>query len=207
MSELALHDPALYDQGFPYERFKALRDSDPVSHHEHPASPRGYWVIARHDDVQRVSRDPDTWRNSPAPFVETPAGSPPEPEMDLLISLDGSAHMQMRKLVNKGFTPPPGRRARGEAPGPRRLHHRRPARAGRRGPRARPRALAPAARDRRHGGRARGGPRAACSAGPRRRSGSTRRSPTTTGRTRWSRCSATPRPCASSARPSRATTS
>jgi cholest-4-en-3-one 26-monooxygenase len=105
MSELALHDPLLYDRGFPYERFKALRDSDPVSHHEHPASPRGYWVIARHDDVQRVSRDPDTWRNSPAPFVETPAGSPPEPEMDLLISLDGSAHMQMRKLVNKGFTP------------------------------------------------------------------------------------------------------
>ena len=25
--------------------------------------------------------------------------------MDLLINLDGSAHMQMRKLVNKGFTP------------------------------------------------------------------------------------------------------
>src|SRR5690349_2653549 len=105
MSELALHDPALYAHGFPYDRFAALRENDPVSHHVHPASPRGYWVIARHDDVQRVSRDADTWRNAPAPFVETPAGSPPEPEMDLLINLDGSAHMQMRKLVNKGFTP------------------------------------------------------------------------------------------------------
>jgi cholest-4-en-3-one 26-monooxygenase len=105
MTELALHDPVLYDHGFPYERFKALRDDDPVSHHEHPASPRGYWVIARHDDVQRVSRDPEIWRNAPGPFVEVPAGSPPEPEMDLLINLDGHAHMQMRKLVNKGFTP------------------------------------------------------------------------------------------------------
>jgi cytochrome P450 len=105
MSELALHDPALYQQGFPYERFSALRDDDPVSHHEHPASPRGYWVIARHGDVQRISRDAETWRNAPAPFVEVPAGSPPEPEMDLLINLDGHEHMQMRKLVNKGFTP------------------------------------------------------------------------------------------------------
>lgn len=105
MSELALHDPLLYDTGFPYERFEKLRDDEPVSHHEHPGSSRGYWVIARHEDVQRVSRDADTWRNAPGPFVEIPAGSPPEPQMDLLINLDGHAHMQMRKLVNKGFTP------------------------------------------------------------------------------------------------------
>jgi cholest-4-en-3-one 26-monooxygenase len=105
MTELALHDPVLYDHGFPYERFKELRDNDPVSHHDHPASPRGYWVIARHADVQRVSRDAGVWRNAPGPFVEIPAGSPPEPQMDLLINLDGHDHMQMRKLVNKGFTP------------------------------------------------------------------------------------------------------
>ncbi len=105
MTQPALHDPELYDRGFPYERFKELRDHDPVSHHEHPDYEGGYWIVARHADVQRVSRDAETWRNAPAPFVEVPPGSPPEPEMDLLISLDGHEHIQMRKLVNKGFTP------------------------------------------------------------------------------------------------------
>jgi cholest-4-en-3-one 26-monooxygenase len=105
MAELALHDPNLYAGGFPYERFRWLRDNLPVSHHEHEDYDGGYWVIARHADVQAVSRNPEVWRNSPAPFVEVPPGSPPEPEMDLLINLDGHEHIQMRKLVNKGFTP------------------------------------------------------------------------------------------------------
>jgi cholest-4-en-3-one 26-monooxygenase len=105
MSEPALHDPLLYATGFPYERFRELRDRDPVSHHEHPDYEGGYWVVARHADVQHVSRDADTWRNAPAPFVEVPPGSPPEPQLDLLINLDGHEHIQMRKLVNKGFTP------------------------------------------------------------------------------------------------------
>lgn len=89
MTELALHDPLLYDGPFPYERYKQLRDEDPVSHHEHPDYEGGYWVIARHADVQAVSRNAEVWRNSPGPFVEIPPGSPPEPEMDLLINLDG----------------------------------------------------------------------------------------------------------------------
>ena len=103
--ELALHDPLLYDGPFPYERFKQLRDEDPVSHHEHELYDGGYWVVSRHADVQQVSRNPEVWRNSPGPFVEIPPGSPPEPEMDLLINLDGHEHIQMRKIVNKGFTP------------------------------------------------------------------------------------------------------
>ena len=105
MSDLAIHDPKLYAHGFPYERFKWLRDNDPVSHHEHEAYEGGYWVIARHADVQAVSRNAEVWRNAPTPFVEVPPGSPPEPEMDLLINLDGHEHIQMRKIVNKGFTP------------------------------------------------------------------------------------------------------
>jgi cholest-4-en-3-one 26-monooxygenase len=105
MTELALHDPNLYAAGFPYERFRELRDTNPVSHHEHPDYEGGYWVIARHADVQQVSRDPDIWRNAPGPFVEIPPGSPPEPDMDLLVNLDGRDHIQMRRLINRGFTP------------------------------------------------------------------------------------------------------
>jgi cholest-4-en-3-one 26-monooxygenase len=105
MTELALHDPVLYDGPFPYERFRELRDHDPVSHHEHELYEGGYWVAARYADVQSVSRNPEVWRNAPGPFVETPPGQPLEPEMDMLICLDGSDHAQMRKLVSRGFTP------------------------------------------------------------------------------------------------------
>lgn len=105
MEERPLHDPDLYAHGFPHERFRELRDHEPVSHHDLPESERGYWVVARHADVQAISRNPVLWRNAPAPFVEVPAGSPPEPEMDLLINLDGHDHVQMRRIVNKGFSP------------------------------------------------------------------------------------------------------
>jgi cholest-4-en-3-one 26-monooxygenase len=105
MSELPPHDPRLYAGGFPYERFRWLRDNDPVSHHEHEAFEGGYWVVARHADVQAVSRAPAVWRNAPSPMVETPPGRPPEPDMDMLINLDGHAHTAMRAIVSRGFTP------------------------------------------------------------------------------------------------------
>ena len=65
----ALHDPATYAQGFPYEVFRELRDHDPVSHHDHPAWERGYWAVTRHADVQRVSRDWNGFQNAPNPFL------------------------------------------------------------------------------------------------------------------------------------------
>ena len=105
MTDLPLHDPRLYAGGFPYERFRWLRDNDPVSHHEHEEYEGGYWVIARHADVQAVSRNSQVWRNAPGPLVEIPPASPPDPEMDMLINLDGHEHLQMRKIVNRGFTP------------------------------------------------------------------------------------------------------
>jgi cholest-4-en-3-one 26-monooxygenase len=102
---LPLHDARLYAAGFPYERFRWLRDHDPVSHHEHEAYEGGYWVVARHADVRTVSRRTEVWRNAPGPMVETPPGSPPEPGTDMLINLDGHEHAQMRTIVSRGFTP------------------------------------------------------------------------------------------------------
>ena len=98
-----LHDPATYAQGFPHEYFQRLRDTEAVSHHDHPFWDTGYWAIARHADVQRVSHDSDTFRNAPHPFLETMGDD--SMVSGLLISLDGSDHVNMRKLVNRGFTP------------------------------------------------------------------------------------------------------
>ena len=55
--------------------FRALRDEEPVSHHDHPGWERGYWVVTRHSDVQRVSRDWTAFRNAPIRSCPTPPTS------------------------------------------------------------------------------------------------------------------------------------
>ena len=99
-----LHDPRTYAHGFPHERFAGFRDHDPVSHHDHPDFESGYWVVARHADVQRVSRDAATFHNAPHPFLEEP-GQDQSATSGLLISLDAPDHVKQRKLINRGFTP------------------------------------------------------------------------------------------------------
>jgi cholest-4-en-3-one 26-monooxygenase len=101
-----LHDPATYAHGFPYAVFRELRDSDPVSHHDHPAWEGGYWAIARHADVQRVSRDWNGFQNAPNPFLPDRADFGDEAGASLLmISLDPPEHTKLRKLISSGFTP------------------------------------------------------------------------------------------------------
>ena len=99
------HDPAMFAHGFPHDTFRALRDDDPVSHHEHPTWKRGYWVIARHADVQRVSRDSATFSNAPHPFLDAEMSEEGDAMSELLISQDPPVHTKLRKLINKGFTP------------------------------------------------------------------------------------------------------
>jgi len=100
-----LHDPATYARGFPYEAFRELRDRDPVSHHDHPAWDHGYWVVSRHADVQRVSRDWNGFQNAPNPFLPDTEDISDEGTSLLLISLDPPEHTKLRKLISSGFTP------------------------------------------------------------------------------------------------------
>lgn len=102
---LVVHDPETYSRGFPHEYYRELRATNPVSHHEHPRWERGYWVLSRHADVQRVSRDSVTFRNAPNPFLDVDANSAESGAEGLLISLDAPEHLKLRKLINRGFTP------------------------------------------------------------------------------------------------------
>src|SRR5260221_536523 len=90
------HDPATFAHGFPHDTFRALRDDDPVSHHDHPTWKRGYWVIARHADVQRVSRDSATFSNTPHPFLDAEMPEEGDAMSELLISLDPPVHTKMQ---------------------------------------------------------------------------------------------------------------
>ena len=103
--DLVLHDPTTYAHGFPHEYFRELRATQPVSHREHPRWERGYWALARHADVQHVSRDSTTFHNAPHPFLEAQADDDQSATGALLISLDDPEHVKLRKLVNRGFTP------------------------------------------------------------------------------------------------------
>jgi cholest-4-en-3-one 26-monooxygenase len=102
---VVFHDPATFAHGFPHETFRALRADDPVSHHDHPTWKRGYWVVARHADVQRVSRDSTTFSNAPNPFLDAEMPEDDDAMAELLISQDPPIHTKLRKLINKGFTP------------------------------------------------------------------------------------------------------
>lgn len=64
------------------------------------------WGVARYADVKEVARQPDLYSN---------AGGirPNQPALPMMIDMDDPAHLQRRKLVNKGFTP---RRVRDSEP-------------------------------------------------------------------------------------------
>ncbi len=104
-SDLVLHDPATYTDGFPYEHFRELRRDSPVSHHDHPVWERGYWAVVRHADVVRVSRDSGTFRNSPHPMVDVGEDDEAAGLSEILISKDPPEHTRLRKLISAGFTP------------------------------------------------------------------------------------------------------
>ena len=60
MADLSLHSPATYTHGVPYDYYRELRENEPRLAPRPPdLDPRGYWAVARHADVQRVSRDSD----------------------------------------------------------------------------------------------------------------------------------------------------
>jgi len=102
-----LHLPETYAHGVPYDYYRWLRDNDPVACLPHPRyEGEKLWVVTRHEDVQRVSRDAARFHNAPDPFVDDGLNDPASGGSELLmISLDAPDHIKLRKLINKGFTP------------------------------------------------------------------------------------------------------
>ncbi len=102
-----LHEASTYTHGVPYDYYRWLRDNDPVACLDHPSYPgEKLWVVTRFAEVQQVSRDAATYRNSPDPFMDDGISDPASAGSDqLMISLDAPDHMKLRKIINKGFTP------------------------------------------------------------------------------------------------------
>jgi cytochrome P450 len=93
-------DPDVWTSGAPYDALARLRADAPVHRVELPNVPP-VWLLTRHEDVIRVSRDDAIFSSSTGnTFVEVPAG----PDSAMLPSLDPPRHTAIRQLVNQAFT-------------------------------------------------------------------------------------------------------
>ncbi|MFJ4283929.1 cytochrome P450 [Streptomyces massasporeus] len=100
-------EPVLFDEAMledPYARYALLRETDPV----HYADQIGAWIVTRHDDVDRILRDPDF--SSVITFDAARATGDPLRHLyafvhSSLVFSDPPSHTRLRRLVSRAFTP------------------------------------------------------------------------------------------------------
>jgi cholest-4-en-3-one 26-monooxygenase len=98
-------DPVSYVNGVPHDMFTRLRNEAPVYWHEEPDGP-GFWVVSKHEDVQMISRDWETFSSERGGIEITDYSDDELAAFRLmLLYMDPSKHTRYRLLVNKGFTP------------------------------------------------------------------------------------------------------
>jgi cytochrome P450 len=99
-------EPGYFDD--PYRQFARLRADDPV--HQ---SPLGVWILFRHEDVNRVLRDPSMsveFDNAAptammASLVDDVPGARRDRRSTAILNLDPPDHTRLRRLVQGTFTP------------------------------------------------------------------------------------------------------
>jgi len=96
----AVFDPDVFAAGAPYDALARLRRDAPVTRVEIDGLPP-VWLLTRHADVTRVSRDDATFSSRTGnTFIEVPAAA----DSAMLPSLDPPRHTQIRRLINQAFT-------------------------------------------------------------------------------------------------------
>jgi cytochrome P450 len=99
--ELVL-DPYNYDfHEDPYPYYKRLRDEAPLYHNEE----LGFWALSRHGDVHRGFRNSTTLSNRNGVSLDPASRGPHATKTMSFLAMDDPAHLRLRTLVSKGFTP------------------------------------------------------------------------------------------------------
>ena len=96
--EIPLGEPRFF-AGDPDSALAELRRRSPVSWHAQCA----FWAVTRHDDIQTVSRDPETYCSGQGVLMADRRRA--VAAEDSLLYLDPPRHDRYRKLVNRAFTP------------------------------------------------------------------------------------------------------
>ena len=113
---IAVIDPKAYAAWDPLlDLFESIRAETPVLQIESPTGDHDpFWLITRHEDVMRISKDNVTFLNAPRPSVFTnkagealarsiTGGSPNL--VQSLVSLDAPKHPKLRRLTQGWFMP------------------------------------------------------------------------------------------------------
>ncbi len=108
LDSVDLADPAVWDDGPPYDLFERMQREAPVhfSPQRNLPDEGGFWSITRFDDVRAVSRDHRTFSSERRGiFHMDDIGVPLDMQRLQLISMDPPRHDRLKALVIKEFTP------------------------------------------------------------------------------------------------------
>lgn len=84
----------------PYAGYRALRDHDPVHHHEAPE----FWALSRFEDVWQAVRDPGAF-SSAAGLTFWPDEIAKLGLAPTIVMLDPPRHTELRRLIGQAFSP------------------------------------------------------------------------------------------------------
>ncbi|BBY19450.1 cytochrome P450 [Mycolicibacterium litorale] len=93
-----------YDYDFhedPYPYYKRLRDEAPLYRNEQ----LGFWALSRHADVLQGFRNSTTLSNKFGVSLDPVSRGPHASKTMSFLAMDDPAHLRLRTLVSKGFTP------------------------------------------------------------------------------------------------------
>ncbi len=102
-AEIDLFDLELFADGPPHDVFRRLRDEAPVCFLPEPDG-TGYWAVTGYDLVFEVSRHPQLFGSNPNTMIKDVEGDGGGAG-EIMLNQDAPRHTQLRKLVNRGFTP------------------------------------------------------------------------------------------------------
>src|ERR1700758_2690194 len=108
LDSVDLADPAVWDDGPPYDLFERMQREAPVHFSPQRTLPDegGFWSITRFEDVRAVSRDHRTFSSERRGiFHMDDVGVPLDIQRLQLISMDPPRHDRLKALVIKEFTP------------------------------------------------------------------------------------------------------
>ena len=97
-----LLDP--YDYDFhedPYPYYRRLRNEAPLYHNDE----LGFWALSRHSDVHKGFRNSTTLSNRDGVSLDPVSRGPHASKTMSFLAMDDPAHLRLRTLVSKGFTP------------------------------------------------------------------------------------------------------
>lgn len=99
-----LYDPDTYVAGVPHDLFARLRTESPVHRHDdHPEGPR--YVVTPHAYVRELNRNWEAYSSTQLAVAGGQGSHRDDGRAITLLEFDPPEHTNLRRLVNRGFTP------------------------------------------------------------------------------------------------------